>query len=114
IYAPSKAQELQRLLTPRGHLLTVSPGPGHLVEIKQAVYDKVQLHSDDIMQISGLTHVKRQRLQFRLQFEHADDVEALIQMVPLAWKFSPGQKQQFAAALPSISVDFLLDLYQKS
>lgn len=113
IYAPSKPQELLRLLQPNGYLLTVSPGPEHLLEIKQAVYENVQLHSDDIEQIPGLTHQSRQRLQFTLNFERADDVQALIQMVPLAWKFTAGQKQQFAAALPAIRLDFLLDVYQK-
>ena len=114
IYAPSKPEELLRLLKPQGHLITVSPGPQHLVEIKQAVYENVQLHSDAVADIPALTHLTRQRLQFTLRFEKADDVSALIQMVPLAWKFSAGQKQQFAATLPDISVDFLLDLYQKA
>jgi len=114
IYAPSKPEELLRLLTPQGHLITVSPGPQHLLEIKQAVYDDVQLHSDAIAEIPALTHLTRQRLQFTLSFEKAGDVLALIQMVPLAWKFSATQKQQFAAALPDISVDFLLDVYHKS
>lgn len=114
IYAPSKPEELQRLLKPQGYLITVSPGPQHLLEIKQAVYDEVQLHSDAIAEIPMLTHLTRQRLQFTLRFEKADDVSALIQMVPLAWKFSAEQKQQFAATLPDISVDFLLDVYQKA
>ena len=67
-----------------------------------------------IAEIPMLTHLTRQRLQFTLRFEKADDVSALIQMVPLAWKFSAEQKQQFAATLPDISVDFLLDVYQKA
>lgn len=114
IYAPSKPEELLRLLTPQGYLITVSPGPQHLLEIKQAVYEKVQLHSDAIAAVPGLTHLRRQRLQFTLNFKKADDVSALVQMVPLAWKFSAEQKQQFAATLPAISADFLVDVYQKA
>ncbi|MEH8021248.1 23S rRNA (guanine(745)-N(1))-methyltransferase [Rheinheimera metallidurans] len=114
IYAPSKAEELARVIKTEGHLLTVVPGPRHLIEMKQAIYTNVQLHSDAIAPITGFTHLKRERLQFQLQFKHADDVLALIQMVPLAWKFTAEQKQQFADTVPLISVDFLIDLYQKT
>lgn len=114
IYAPSKAEELTRLITSGGHLITVTPGPEHLLQIKQAVYEQVRLHSDSTDSISGFTHVKRQRLQYNLTFKYPADVLALVQMVPLAWKFSAEQKQQFAASLPVISIDFLLDVYQKS
>ena len=114
IYAPSKAEELQRLIKPQGHLLTVTPGPNHLVQIKQAVYDTVRLHDDAVATPDGFTHLTRQRLQFELNFHRAADVLALVQMVPLAWKFSSEQKQLFADSLPAISVDFLLDLYQRT
>ena len=114
IYAPSKASELQRLVKTGGYLLTVTPGPQHLVQIKQAVYDSVRLHDDAVAQIDGFAHSKRQRLQFTLHFNRSEDVLALVQMVPLAWKFSAEQKQQFAEGLPAISVDFLLDIYQRN
>lgn len=113
IYAPSKPEELQRLIKPQGQLLTVTPGPAHLVEIKQAVYDSVRLHNDAVAPVAGFTHLSRQRLQFQLNFSQAADVLALVNMVPLAWKFSAEQKQQFADGLPAISIDFLLDLYQR-
>ncbi|MBZ9610273.1 23S rRNA (guanine(745)-N(1))-methyltransferase [Rheinheimera maricola] len=114
IYAPSKAEELTRLINKGGHLITVTPGPAHLVEIKQAVYAQVQLHDDTIASLDGFAHLSRERLQFQLTFDHAADLLALVQMVPLAWKFSAEQKQQFADSLPAISIDFLLNLYQLS
>ncbi|GAB58364.1 23S rRNA (guanine(745)-N(1))-methyltransferase [Rheinheimera nanhaiensis] len=113
IYAPSKAQELKRVLSTGGHLLTVTPGPQHLVQIKQAVYEQVRLHDDAMVSLDGFVHLKRQQLKFELNFSRSEDVLALVQMVPLAWKFTAEQKQQFADSLPAISVDFLLDLYQR-
>lgn len=112
IYAPSLAAELQRVIKAGGYLLTVTPGPEHLLQIKQAIYDEVRLHDDSISQLAGFAHIKRQRLQFSLQFTQSEQVLALIQMVPLAWKFSAEQQNQFANTLPVISIDFLLDLYQ--
>jgi 23S rRNA (guanine745-N1)-methyltransferase len=113
IYAPSKLSELQRLIQHDGHLLTVTPGPEHLLQIKQAIYQQVRLHSDATEQLEGFVHLKRQRLQFSLNFDKPDALLALVQMVPLAWKFTDEQKQQFADSLPAISIDFLLDVYQR-
>ena len=113
IYAPSEAGELARVLQQKGYLLTVTPGPQHLFEIKQAVYANPRLHDDAISTIDGFNHQQRQRLSFKLHFNRAEDVAALIQMVPLAWKFTTEQKQHFAKQTKTISIDFLLDLYQK-
>jgi 23S rRNA (guanine745-N1)-methyltransferase len=88
--------------------------PSKPLQVKQAVYDTVRLHSDDVEAINGFNHLSRQRLQYQLSFSQPADVLALIQMVPLAWKFSAEQKQQFAATLPQIDVDFLVDLHQRS
>lgn len=112
IYAPSAADELSRVLKPGGYLLTVTPGPEHLFEVKQAVYAQPRLHDDAIASIAGFNHLQRQKLSFSLHFSQAADVLALIQMVPLAWKFSAELKQQFAEQTRSIKIDFLLDLYQ--
>ncbi len=114
IYAPSKAEELQRLIKPAGYLLTVTPGPAHLLQIKQAIYNRVRLHDDAITDLPGFVHQSRQRLQFNLNFTQPEQLLALVQMVPLAWKFSAAEKQRFADSLPAISVDFLLDLYQRN
>jgi 23S rRNA (guanine745-N1)-methyltransferase len=112
IYAPSTADELSRVLKSGGHLVTVTPGPEHLFEIKQAVYTEPRLHDDAIASIDGFSHQQRQRLSFSLHFTQPADVLALIQMVPLAWKFTAELKQQFAEQTTAIKIDFLLDLYQ--
>ena len=114
IYAPSKAEELARLVKAGGHLVTVTPGPAHLLEIKQAIYEQVRLHDDAITSIAGFVHQHRQRLQFSLQFTQPAQLLALVQMVPLAWKFSAAEKQQFAERLPAISIDFMLDVFRRS
>lgn len=114
IYAPSKDTELLRLLRDNGHLVTVTPGPQHLIEIKQAVYDDVRLHDDAIAELQGFKHLNRQRLQYQFKPENAAQLLALLQMVPLAWKFSAEQQQHFANNTQAISIDFLIDSYQRS
>lgn len=113
IYAPSQPEQLQRVIKPQGYLVTVTPAPQHLVEIKQALYQQVRLHPDTTEEIAGFLHLKRQRLSFTLQFEHPADLANLIQMVPLAWKFTPELKAHFLALSPAISLDFFIDIYQR-
>lgn len=112
--APCEPQELARVLKTEGLLLTVTPAPDHLVEIKQQVYSSVRLHSDQIEAISGFEHQQRQELKLKLTDLPADMVLNLLEMTPLAWKFKPEQKQLFAARSPQISLNFYLDLYRKN
>lgn len=112
--APCEPEELARVLKTDGMLLTVTPAPKHLVEIKQQVYNSVRLHSDQIEVIPGFVHQQRQELTHQLTDLPAQMVLNLLEMTPLAWKFKSEQKQQFAQSSPQISLNFYLDLYRKN
>ncbi len=113
VYAPSLDSELLRVLKPDGYLLTVTPAPEHLLQFKQRVYQDVRLHSDEITAIAGLEHRQRQRLSWLWQPIAATDLLALLEMIPLAYKFDEPARQALAEELPAIQLDFYLDLYQK-
>ena len=85
-----------------------------LIEMKQAVYPEVKLHSDAIKQQPGFRHIQRQRLSYPLTITDATQLDNLLQMVPLAWKFTSENRQAFVQATRSISIDFLLDVYQRN
>jgi len=112
--APCEPKELGRVIKAQGHLITVNAAPNHLVELKQQLYPDVRLHSDQLIEIEGFHHLQRQRLSYHLKQMPEQELLALLEMTPLSWKFKPGQKQQFAATAPTISLDFYLDLYQKN
>ncbi|MBD4207788.1 methyltransferase domain-containing protein, partial [Xanthomonas citri pv. citri] len=44
IYAPCKAEELARVVKPGGWVITATPGPRHLMELKGLIYNEVHLH----------------------------------------------------------------------
>lgn len=113
IYAPSLDSELQRVLKPGGYLLSVSPAPEHLMQIKAAIYPEVRYHSTDIVPIAGFTHCLRQQLSFTLRLPAAA-LRELVTMVPLGWKFSPLQLTDFVNTEPDIHCDFYLDCYQNA
>lgn len=112
--APCEPEELARVLKTEGLLLTVTPAPEHLIEIKQQVYSSVRLHSDHIEVIPGFVHQQRQELKHSLTDLPAAMVLNLLEMTPLAWKFKPELKQQFSQSSPKISLNFYLDLYRKA
>lgn len=113
IYAPSLLSELQRVLKVGGYLLTVTPAPEHLLQIKQALYDDVKLHSSEIAELMGFEHLQRQQLSFTLSALTAADLNHLITMVPLGWKFNEETRAHFIKSKPAIQCDFYFDLYQK-
>lgn len=113
IYAPSLLSELQRVLKVGGYLLTVTPAPEHLLQIKQALYSEVKLHTSDITELVGFQHLQRQQLSFSLDKLTAEDLTHLITMVPLGWKFNQETQAAFVNSQPTIQCDFYFDLYQR-
>lgn len=113
VYAPSSADEICRVLRTNGYLLTVTPAPEHLLQFKQRVYQTVRLHDDVITPIAGMQHQHRQRLRWLWQAPDAASMLMLLDMIPLAYKFTPAMREALARELPAIQLDFYLDLYQK-
>ena len=113
IYAPSEPKELARVAAPGALLLTVTPAPEHLLQLKQRIYSEVRLHTADIQPQSGFVHLQRQQLSWLFQPAAAADLEQLLQMIPLGYKVNAELKQQLLQQLPAIQLDFYLDLYQR-
>lgn len=55
IYAPCKADELARVVKVGGWVITVTPGPRHLMELKGLIYEEVRLHAPHSEQLAGFT-----------------------------------------------------------
>ena len=113
VYAPSDDQQMHRVLKPGGYLLTVTPAPEHLLQFKQRVYAEVRLHDEQIATVQGMHHHTRQRLSWRWQADDAQSLLALLEMIPLAYKFDQAKRDALATELPAIQLDFYLDLYQR-
>ena len=48
IFAPSKDTELKRVLKAGGHLIIVTPGPGHLLGLRKSLYTEVREHPEPV------------------------------------------------------------------
>ena len=96
IYAPCKAEELARVMKSQGIVITASPGPRHLMELKGIIYDEVQLHPENSGEIDGFNVVSQQTLAYEMRLTGPEAV-ALLQMTPFAWRAKPQVWEKLAA-----------------
>ncbi|MGL6118701.1 23S rRNA (guanine(745)-N(1))-methyltransferase [Plesiomonas sp.] len=85
IYAPCNAAELARTLREGGIVITVSPAPRHLYQLKEQVYGDVVLHPCADEHLDGFTLVEDLRLSYPMMLS-GSAAEALLQMTPFAWR----------------------------
>jgi len=113
IYAPCKAQELARVVKSQGYVLTVTPGPRHLMQYKALIYQDVQLHDTTPEKMPGFTLVQQEQLTYPMVL-NSEESGALLQMTPFAWRARPevwgilATTEQF-----SCETDFTLRLWQR-
>ncbi|MDA0147161.1 23S rRNA (guanine(745)-N(1))-methyltransferase [Vibrio sp. LaRot3] len=113
IYAPCKAQELQRCVKDNGVVITVSPAGRHLYQLREHIYHEVRLHDEQPEQIEGfeLEHQEVLNYIMPLQQGHAFD---LLQMTPFAWKASDELRDMLKSAQQfDCEVDFMIRVYRK-
>ncbi|MDU5688285.1 MAG: methyltransferase domain-containing protein, partial [Kluyvera cryocrescens] len=88
IYAPCNPAELKRVVKPGGWVITVTPGPRHLLEMKGLIYHEVQLHAPHSEVIDGFTLQSHDELAYPMQLS-GEEAVTLLQMTPFAWRAKP-------------------------
>lgn len=114
IYAPCKADELQRCVKDNGVVITVTPAGRHLYQFKQGIYQDVRLHEEAPEQIDGFVLETQQKLNYMMTLsgEQAFD---LLQMTPFAWRASEAFKDEVRSATQfDCEADFLIRIYRKT
>ncbi len=114
VYAPANDQELLRVCKDTAILMTVTPGPRHLWQLREFIYDDVRAHDTQDTQFSGFERVSSEQFTFNIcpSTKHRD---ALLQMTPFAWKAN--EKQTLAIHQSddlNIELDFVINIYTLS
>ncbi|WP_159738984.1 23S rRNA (guanine(745)-N(1))-methyltransferase [Vibrio atypicus] len=113
IYAPCKAEELARVVTDNGVVITVSPAGRHLYQLREAIYTDVRLHSEEIETIEGFELEHEEKLSYTMELGNGAGYD-LLQMTPFAWKASDELRAQLkSATLFECEADFLIRIYRK-
>jgi len=111
IYAPSKDEELQRVLSPQGKLIIVTPGENHLLSLRQQIYKHLRPHPKPQIP-AGFKNFSQQQLRFNLEIPPGEYAEALLQMTPFAWQVQPELLLRLKTDGFQDAADFQLSIYQ--
>jgi len=110
VYAPSNDDEVKRILKLEGLLLTVTPGPRHLWQLKEFIYKKVNEHDITVELPEGFKEIESQRISYSIKPDQ-DNRMALLQMTPFAWRAKAEMLNTIQKATGlEIETDFILTL----
>jgi len=114
VFAPSNDDELRRILKPSGLLLTVTPGPRHLWQLKELIYAEVREHALENVVPQGFERIDSQRVSYKIAPNPQQRI-ALLQMTPFAWRANESVRQAIKDAEQlDIETDFILTLAIKT
>ena len=118
VFAPVAAQEFARVLKPAGGTLVVAqPGSGHLLELKQLLYEDPVLFSEEAvaqadLQQAGLEHVQSIRVKRQVALPHEEALD-LLAMTPYCWHAPVDiAERMFSEAAFTTSLEILLTAYR--
>ena len=113
IYAPSKDQELSRVIAPEGTLIIVTPGEQHLIGLRKQIYKEIRPHPQpEIPQgFTTLTHVQ---LSFPLVVPAGAHTDALLGMTPFAWKLPAELRAVLIDRGLEDVADFQISVYRRA
>ncbi len=87
--------EFTRLLKPGGHVLVLGPGPEHLLELREAIYEDVRPYPEDKL-LSLLPEtvslVNKLPVNDRLEVNSSQTLMDLLAMTPHYWHIKPAQR----------------------
>ncbi|WP_455424738.1 23S rRNA (guanine(745)-N(1))-methyltransferase [Dryocola sp. LX212] len=113
IFAPCKAEELARVVKPGGTVITATPGPRHLMQLKGLIYQDVILHPEDVETLPGFEAVQTERTGWPMTLK-GEEAVALLQMTPFAWRARPEIWQQLKAETAfACDTDFIVRVWRR-
>ena len=114
IFSPLVPDEFGRVLKDDGVFLRVVPREDHLIELKQAVYDKPYLNPPENGQIQGFFVKEKREIEYSVIMETNEDIVNLFQMTPYYYKTGRKDQQKLAEVNKlNVTFSFAVFLYGK-
>lgn len=113
VFAPIDSDENVRILKQGGYFLKVAPGPMHLMNMKQVLYEKVYENETECG-FDGFELLSEELLDYEIQLQDAFDIKALFQMTPYYWR-TPKESVQRLFGLSALKtrIQFHITIYRK-
>lgn len=85
-FSPLAIDEFRRVLKPGGRFLYVVPGPRHLWELKEVLYDQPYPNEEKETPYDGFAYEAIVPVDFTLHLDSQSDIQSLFRMTPYFWK----------------------------
>ena len=102
-FSPLAAEEFARVLRPGGVFLYVVPGPRHLWELKEVLYDRPYENGEKRETYPGFRYQDVVPVETRFTLPRREDISDLFRMTPYCWK-TPKAGAERLAALNTLTV----------
>ncbi len=89
-FSPVSADDFRRVVRPGGVVLIGSPGPEHLLGLKELLYDVPSRHEPDAALIGepGFELLSTHRIRYAIDLQGSSQVSNLLLMTPFYWSAS--------------------------
>lgn len=115
VFAPHDADEFSRILKEDGIVISATPGPEHLLELKRFLYDTITLHDDGPPYIEGLSMTNIENLKYKFSIYDQKIKTDLLRMTPYFWRTKPERIISFEKISEPLATtaDFRITIYRK-
>jgi len=114
-FSPLAAEEFSRVLRPGGVFLYVVPGPRHLWELKEVLYDAPYENGEKREAYPGFRYLDVASVETAFTLPTPQDIQDLFSMTPYAWK-TPRAGAERLAGLDRLTVtgQFRIHMLERS
>lgn len=114
IFAPLACDEFHRILKDDGTFIAVVSGKNHLLELKQAIYDKAYLNDEDKYDFKDFSILAKEKLTYTVNIAETSDIKQLFSMTPYAFKTSISDiKKLDLLSNLDLTLDFMIYILKK-
>ncbi len=115
IFAPVFPDEFLRALKDGGILIRAVPLEDHLLELKQAIYDKAYRNPPDDFKLDGFEIISSETVRYMITLDNAKDIESLFMMTPYYYKTSRTDQEKLTKLSHlETRAEFGVIIYRKS
>lgn len=114
VFAPLAIEEFKRVLKEDGMLITVTPGPNHLIELKRAIYDDVIVNEAEQIKDEELKIIDKIDYNYQVTITSQEDLQNLFKMTPYYYKTSKEDAMKLTTYdTLTLTCDFVIQIYYK-